>query len=319
MAWYLCAFGWGFLILLSLIGWGSALNRLLFPTESTDWGQRAAWGLALECGHRRGSEPPIVHFTNNHSDLPRIGNRRLGDRFGGPGRTLFGSLSLDRMRGPLDRRIAAAGSLLLPSWRWSNTQARFQYRSTREPLLRPILTGPMTSKPTLCFRSRCCKLALWGGTLSTPARLESALGGQSFLDTFVLSILPVQHLHLLDPGLSLLMILGLLWGFLKEWETPPIGCFGILLLFLLIPPPTVNIASLYTGLALFLSLCRTLAWQALPASRFLSRILIIALIAAAICSLKSTFIPAVRRAAGVQLPLLRGRAESQAGSNRRDF
>src|ERR1700694_3085791 len=44
---YFLAFGWGILILLSLIGWGGVINWLLFPKEETDWGQRAAWGLAL--------------------------------------------------------------------------------------------------------------------------------------------------------------------------------------------------------------------------------------------------------------------------------
>ena len=44
---YLFAFAWGLLILAALVGWGSILGRLLFPTEQTDWALRAAWGLAL--------------------------------------------------------------------------------------------------------------------------------------------------------------------------------------------------------------------------------------------------------------------------------
>ena len=47
MALYFLAFLWGLLILLSLTGWGGVLNRLLFPEEQIDWGQRAAWGLAF--------------------------------------------------------------------------------------------------------------------------------------------------------------------------------------------------------------------------------------------------------------------------------
>src|SRR5882762_6416791 len=44
---YWQAFFWGFLILASFIGWGTALNRVLFPAQRVDWGQRAAWGVAL--------------------------------------------------------------------------------------------------------------------------------------------------------------------------------------------------------------------------------------------------------------------------------
>ncbi len=123
-------------------------------------------------------------------------------------------------------------------------------------------------------------------------RLESALGGQAFLDTFVLSVLSVQHLHIVDPGVGLLLIIGLLWGNFKERGTSLGWSLAILLVFVWIDPPTVNVASLYIGTAMFLSLCRTLAWKVLPASRFFSRAIIIALIAAAICSLKSNFIPA---------------------------
>jgi hypothetical protein len=44
---YLLAFLWGICILLSFVGWGFLLNRVLFPNESVDWGQKASWGIAL--------------------------------------------------------------------------------------------------------------------------------------------------------------------------------------------------------------------------------------------------------------------------------
>ena len=61
---------------------------------------------------------------------------------------------------------------------------------------------------------------------------------------------------------------------------------------MLIPPATGNITSLYLALALFLSLYRTLAWEGLERARFFPKVLIVAVLAAATCSLKSTFIPA---------------------------
>ena len=44
---YFLAFLWGIYILLSLIGWGTAINHILFPRYRVDWGQRSAWGLAF--------------------------------------------------------------------------------------------------------------------------------------------------------------------------------------------------------------------------------------------------------------------------------
>ncbi|MBA7689424.1 hypothetical protein ES703_97931 [subsurface metagenome] len=44
---YFFSFSWGIGILFSLIGWGSAINRLFFPKDRTDWGQKAAWGVAF--------------------------------------------------------------------------------------------------------------------------------------------------------------------------------------------------------------------------------------------------------------------------------
>jgi hypothetical protein len=43
---YFLSFSWGIWIVISFIGWGTAINRLLFPQHRVDWGQRAAWGIA---------------------------------------------------------------------------------------------------------------------------------------------------------------------------------------------------------------------------------------------------------------------------------
>jgi hypothetical protein len=44
---YLISFCYGICLILSLIGWGKALNHILFPDRRIDWGQRASWGLAF--------------------------------------------------------------------------------------------------------------------------------------------------------------------------------------------------------------------------------------------------------------------------------
>ncbi len=46
MNYYFLSFAGVIFILVSLIGWGGAVNRILFPLYRVDWGQRAAWGIA---------------------------------------------------------------------------------------------------------------------------------------------------------------------------------------------------------------------------------------------------------------------------------
>ena len=43
---FFLSFPWGIWILISLSGWGREINRLLFPKQRVDWGERAAWGIA---------------------------------------------------------------------------------------------------------------------------------------------------------------------------------------------------------------------------------------------------------------------------------
>jgi hypothetical protein len=124
------------------------------------------------------------------------------------------------------------------------------------------------------------------------SRLMTTLGGQAFLHTFVLSILSERNLNIIDAGLGLIAALGLLLGYLRKKNASEKKTVFILILFLFISPPKVNIASLMLGVALFLGLFRILDCDELKNNHFAFNAFIIALITSAICALKSTFIPA---------------------------
>jgi len=292
MASYFLAFVWGILILLSLIGWGGVLNRLLVPGEQTDWGQRAAWGLALSVVV--GGVLNVLSCISRTTVLVYLGLGTtawaIDSLVRRPWR--FSPLAVqDGSRKPLFvGGVLIVILLALIQYAGTISVARFDYPSSPAGPVR--FNQADDFQAYFVFPEKMLELGSIGRDPFCARRVESSLGGQSFLDTFVLSILPVQNLHILDPGLGLLLIIGLLWGYFKERGTPPAWSLALLLVFVWMDPPTVNIASLYTGMALFVSLYRTLDWKTLPASPFLSRTLIIALTAAAICSLKSTFIPA---------------------------
>jgi len=204
-------------------------------------------------------------------------------------RSLFGSPSLSGVQSRGERRIFTAGLLLVVF------MALFQYAgSVSRPggVVRANFSIHDDYQGYFVYPEKMLQTGNMGRDPFNARRLESSLGGKTFLDTFVVSVLPEQYLHLLDPGISLLMVMGLLWGLFKEREISPLGCLGILLFFQLVPPRLMNITAVWTGLALFLSLYQILASKALPASRAFSRVFIIALVASAICSLKSNFIPA---------------------------
>ena len=289
MASYSLAFGWGLLILLSFVGWGGVLNRLLFPENQKDWGQRAAWGLALSVVV--GGVLNLLSLISRTTILAYLGLGIVAWAIDSlvRGRSLFGSLSLGRVPSRLDRRIFTAGLLVVVF------MTLFQYAGS---VSRPGGVDRADFSPHddfqgyFVFPEKMLQTGNMGRDPFNARRLESSLGGKSFLDAFVVSVLPAQDLHLLDPGLGLLMVLGLLWGFLRESTVSHLGCLGILLFVQLVPPHVMNITALWTGLALFLSLYRILSSKTLPASRAFSRVLIIALVAAAVCSLKSNFIPA---------------------------
>jgi hypothetical protein len=290
---YFLAFGWGILILLSLIGWGCVLNWLLFPKEETDWGQRAAWGVALSVVV--GGVLNLLSSISRVTVLVYLGAGMaawlIDSLFRRHGRFPSTSQRMSNLRSSKALLVVGAVVVLLTVIQYAGSVSVARYDFPSGPAGPVRFNQADDFQAYFVFPEKMLQLGSMGRDPYSDRRLEASLGGQAFLDTFVLSVLSVQNLHILDPGLGVLVILGLLWGNFKERGTSLGWSLTLLLAFLWIEPPTVNVASLYTGTAMFLSLCRTLAWKALPGSRVFSRIVIIALSGAAICSLKSNFIP----------------------------
>ena len=291
---YFLAFAWGFVILVAWIGWGRLLDRILFPKARTDWGQSAAWGLALSVVV--GGMLNVLSYISQTVVLVYLGTGvivwLLDLLTWRPNRVNSAFPARSDLRNSKILFVAGALVVLLALIQYAGSVSVSRYDSPSSP------AGPVRFNQADDFQAYFVfpeKMMQLGSISPDPfcaRQIESSLGGQSFLDALILSVLSVQNLHMLDPGLGLLLIIGLLWGNFKETGTSLAWSLALLLVFVWMAPPTVNIASLYTGMALFLSLYRTLDWKAFSAGRFLSRILVIALIAAAICSLKSTFIPA---------------------------
>ena len=292
MAAYFLAFIWGISLLIPLVGWGTVLNRILFPRQLTDWGQRAAWGLAFSVAV--GGVLNLLSCISRTTVLAYLGF--------GAGCWLV-ALLRGRPHSYAERRPSQAGGwriylicgaalliLMLVFYGGTVSVAKYDMPSSAWGAVRFNQSDDFQAY--FNFPLKMLQVGSMGPDPFSSRRLESSLGGQAFLDTFVLSVLSVENLHLVNPGLGLLLIMGLLWGYFREQDASPGWSFAILLMLVWIDPPTINVASLYTGTAMFVSLFRTLSWKALPESSLAARTILIALSAAAICALKSNFIPA---------------------------
>jgi hypothetical protein len=126
-----------------------------------------------------------------------------------------------------------------------------------------------------------------------------ALGGNAFLQTFVLAALPVQNLRLLDVGLGTILVVGLIWSYMARLGLTMFAAASVILVFLVIPPPLINITAVLIPVAFFISLFVIFEDSELDISRS-SRAALIGLHVAAICVLKTSLIPSALAFVGVR-------------------
>ncbi len=281
---YFLSFLWGACLLFSFTGWGTALNNVLFPGARLDWGQRAAWGIAavifiggilnLASSVSTGS---ILILTGAGLIYQALDFYRMRTSVTGPVSAYIGTCRKDRFAAFVIFLICFLAVLqyggLVFSGFFHDDQVAYLIFSEKM-----IQTGSLGSDP---FSLR---------------RVETSLGGQAFMHAFLLGVLSRKNLFIIDPGLSVVISLGLLWGYMKRLKSenrgmPEGAALLVLLFFLLVPPPRTNTTALVLPLALFISLFRTLDWQGLENRHFAVNAFIIALLTAAVCSLKSTLIP----------------------------
>jgi len=95
-------------------------------------------------------------------------------------------------------------------------------------------------------------------------RMETSLGGQSFLHAVLLTFVPLHRLNSLEWGLGALLLAGMLIGHAKILGLPWAWRAGLGAIVALIPWPVVNTTSVITGAALFVALLYVTRWYALP-------------------------------------------------------
>lgn len=279
MTLYFFAFAWGIYILFSLIGWGGVLNRLLFPKQQVDWGQRAAWGIAFSIFV--GGVLNLTWTISKEVISIYLGLGFIYCLINGYKTRHFLIISFSQYVGNCRKdRVLLIGTtivlfLILLRYAGSIATNNFNIHDDYHGYL--VFPNQMLQMGSI-------------GIDPFGARRNYSLGGGSFLGTFVLTTLSEENLNIIDSGIGLLTSVGVIISFFQRKETTKKVIIFILFLFLLLDLNIVNISPVIVAIALFFSLFKFLNSEQLRMNHFIANACIIALIAAALCALKLNLI-----------------------------
>lgn len=282
---YILSFFVGICILLSWVGWGTLINRILFPDERIDWGQHAAWGIAFSCGI--GGILNFFKFISQTTILIYLGLGLLWFLITLYKRLYVADPSFFHKYKVLNEKLFFAGILIV----W--LLILLQYSVTVSPP-QNIFNRHDDFQAYFVFPHQMLQTGALGADPFCTRRL-SILGGHQFLQTFLLSMLSEKAFFILDPGLALIVITALLIGYLNNYNLTKVSTFILLLFFLSMPFSMYlcNTSAFLLSAAVFLSFFRTLEWEGLHNRNFVANSFIIALLSSALCSLKPTNVPIV--------------------------
>ena len=236
---------------------GGVLNRLLFPKQQVDWGQRAAWGIAFSV-----VVGGVLNITWTISRAVILIYLGLGFAYWlidfYKTRHLLMTSLFQYVRDCRKDRVLFLGTiivLLLILLQYAGNIATNKFN------------GHDDFHEYFVFPNQMLQMGSMGLDPFS-ARRNLSLGGKPFLDTFVLSILSEENLKIIDSGVGSLVAVGILLSLFKGKELAKRIAIFILLLFLLIPLEKANITAVTVALALFLSLFRFLIWERLRLNHY---------------------------------------------------
>ncbi len=239
---------WGLAVLSGFIGWGSAAARLSGAPEP-DWGLSAGWGMALVIALggvlslAGAAVAPVLMAVVVAGAVLHLGGVLKGRAPGWPGAWAGFSKGTWLVMGFVALAVASRYASVV----W------FQAANC--------------SDDDVAYFNFVSRL-LQTGSLIDPYSLRrlSGYGGHTFLQALVMTLGSEDNGHLLDRGIALIVCFGLVAGFFppasnKGGKGGKDGAIAYLLaaiLVLILPFPLANSSSHVTGLAMFLTLFRTL-------------------------------------------------------------
>jgi hypothetical protein len=283
---------WGLMILGSFVAWGAALTRTLSPKQRFGWGFDGAIGMAMTLS---------VFGALAAVRLVSVGSI-LAWCIAGP--LAYGAVQWHHP-GPVPAGL-----------RWTSPEAALAWAKAKltKPRPVPFYVGVVVlcvmaglqyvdSIMNVAFNVWDDNMAyrmfarefLDTGTLldSYSYRRIGGYGGQSLLQAFVLALTDRNRLHMVDDGLCVLLILGLVLGFrTRPGWTARAGILAAGLLVMTLPYTPHNTASAQSGVVFFLALYRLFDQPGFERASSRSNAILAGLLVAAVCTLRQNFISA---------------------------
>ncbi|MCX6343492.1 MAG: hypothetical protein NT018_00290 [Armatimonadetes bacterium] len=143
----------------------------------------------------------------------------------------------------------------------------------------------------LVFPHKMLQTGAMGDDPFSERRLVTSLGGQSFLHTLALCRLPNEAMGVVDPGVSLLLLALLMLEIGTHCKCNRFLTLTLVAAPLCIAMPKVNSSSLVSGLLLLLTTYVLLSTQGTKEKWKAGSVVMLSMLLAGMCALKSTFIP----------------------------
>ena len=249
--------------------------------QALDWGQRAAWGVALTV-----VAGGVLNVTATISPTVIITYVLVGV-------VCWVVESLRRLARPRDpawrpqlNRVAAGGLALVGGLLGLQFVG---WLSTATSVINPH----DDLQAYLVFPFKMLEAGALGADPFSYRRLTSGLGGHSFLQTFVLAVGSPRHIHMVDLSLGTVLVTAIAASWIRGVEVAWVRWAALVFIVLTCPPLSipVNATAEVLPAALLLSLFRAFERAHARQECGWAPSLAIALHVAALCALKSSLIP----------------------------
>lgn len=241
---------WGAMMVASFVGWGTLVAIWLAPRERVDWGLQAGWGMAAFV--LPGGFLCLAHLAMRRTLILQVG-------LGLVALVVARALEPPRARPWADlrrRARAAADRPAMPALVFAAYAAAiFTFFS----FLGNHAFQPSDDRPFYFVLAE--KLAQTGSMFEPfAARRVTVLGGQVYLHASFVSVASIYYLHVVDGGISQVIVVGLLVGEARRHESLRAQALGLglaLLVLFTLREVRINTTSHGSSLAMMLTLYRT--------------------------------------------------------------
>jgi hypothetical protein len=271
---------WGLLLITSYVGYGTTFLKWAVPTRMFGWGVEAALGMAISMWV--GAWAAVFHLVSlrfltmwTFLGIGALALTRARQR------TTFAAQkgSTPGLRPPIYVVVLLAIFVVMIGLQYMGAIANTRFN---------VFDDDMG------YRGFARKL-LETGSMYEPFSIRriGSYGGQTFLLASVLAGAPDPRLHLVDNGICVVILFGLIVGYRATARQAPYASIILALLVLAtLPHSPHNTGSELSGVVFFLALFRLADDPQMSLTRPFANALSIGLLAGAVCTLRQSYLPA---------------------------